>query len=239
MSDRILLVFQSGGGLPSVSPFSTKAMILMEMAGLDYEMRVGNPTKGPKKKLPVLIDGSETIADSGFIRRHLEARYGVDFDEGLSDVERSQAVAFSALAEDRLYFAGLAERWLYPENREGLRAMIREIVPTLIAAPLTAMIVRSTRKDLHGQGHGRHTREEGLAIGKEAIDAFAAQLEQKPFLMGDDPSGVDASVYPMLTGNLSTSFTSKLSAFVEAHPNLMAYAKRMQERFPLKGMAAT
>ena len=158
MADRTLLVFPPGGGLPSASPFSTKAMILLEMAGFDYEARTGDPTKGPKKKLPVLIDGNETIADSGFIRRHLETRYGVDFDEGLSSAERAQATAFTALAEDRLYFVGLAERWLYPENHEGLKAMMRAVAPGVLVTPLTAYVKRSVRKDLHGQGHGRHTR---------------------------------------------------------------------------------
>ena len=234
MADRTLLIMQPGDDLPSVSPFSTKAMILLTMAGLDYETKLGNPTKAPKRKLPVLIDGGETIPDSNFIRRHIEARYGTDFDAGLDARERAVSLAMISLAEDRLYFAGLAERWLYPENRAALVGMMKGSgVPGPIAGPVTSLVTRSVRKSLDGQGHGRHSREEGLRIGREAIDALAAQLGERPFLMGDEPTGADAAVYPMLIGNLAPSFETELKAMVRGHANLIDYTERMAARFPL------
>ena len=232
MADRTLLIFPAKFGLPSASPYSTKAMILLEMAGLDYETKPGDPTKAPKRKLPVLIDGGTTIPDSHFIRRHLETTYGVDFDEGLSAVDRAVSTAMIALAEDRLYFAGLAERWLYPENQASLPELM-DMVPKPIRGIITKLVIRSVRKALDGQGHGRHTREEGLAIGRSAIDAFAAHLGDKPFLMGAKPTSVDASVYPMLAGNRTRVFKTALRDAIEAHPNLVAYCARMGERFDL------
>lgn len=234
MTERILLTFQPAPGLPSASPYSTKAMILLAMAGLDYERRDGNPQKAPKKKLPVLIDGGETIPDSHFIRRHLETKYDTDFDAGLSDADRAVALALTALIEDRLYFASMAERWLYPENRASLVEMMKGSgVPGPIAGPVTSLVTRSVRKSLDGQGHGRHSREEGLAIGREAIDALAAHLGDKPYMMGDEPTGLDATAYPMLLGNLAPAFTTDLRGYVEVHANLMGYVERMRERFPL------
>ena len=234
MADRTLLVFAPAPGEPSVSPFSTKAMILLTMAGLDYETKVGDSTKAPKKKLPVLIDGDETIPDSGFIRRHLETHYGVDFDAGLDARERAVATAMVALVEDRLYFAGLAERWLHNDNQAALVTMLRRSgVPGPIAGLVTNIVRRSIRKTLHAQGHGRHSREEGLRIGREAVAAVASQLGDRPFMMGDEPTGVDASVYPMVSSNIAPSFETALKAVIEAHPNLMAYVERMGERFPL------
>ena len=234
MADRTLLVFPPAPGLPSASPFSTKAMILLVMAGLDYEAKPSNPQKAPKKKLPVLIDGGETVPDSGFIRRHVEAKHGHDFDAGLDERERAVAVAMIALAEDRLYFAGMAERWLYKENRGALVEMMKGSgVPAFMAGPVTGLVTRSIRKSLDGQGHGRHSRREGLVIGQAAIDAFAAQLGDRPFLMGEEPTGADASVYPMLLGNIAPSFETGLKHMVEGHANLMAYVERMRARFPL------
>ena len=234
MSDRTLLVFPRAPGLPSASPFSTKAMILLAMAGLDYEAKPGNPQKAPKRKLPVLIDRGEKVPDSGFIRRHLEQHYGADFDAGLDERERAVAAAMVALAEDRLYFASMAERWLYPENRGPLVEMMKGSgVPGFMAGPVTALVTRSVRKSLDGQGHGRHSRREGLVIGQSAIDAFAAQLGDRPFLMGEEPTGADASVYPMLLGNLAPSFETGLRHMAEGHANLVAYVERMRDRFPL------
>ena len=234
MADRTLLVFAPAPGEASASPFSTKAMILLAMAGLDYEVEVGDSQKAPKKKLPVLIDGNETIPDSGFIRRHLEQRYGADFDASLDPRARAVGTAMVALAEDRLYFAGLAERWIHCDNQKPLVEMLRRSnVPGPIAGLVTNVVRRSIRKTLHAQGHGRHSREEGLVIGREAIDAFAAQLGDRPFLLGDEPTGADASVFPIVLSNITPTFETRLRPFVEAHPNLLAYVERMRARFPL------
>ena len=52
-------------GLPEISPFVTKAHILLKMAGLQYETNVS--AKGllgaPKGKLPYIKDGDAVIAD--------------------------------------------------------------------------------------------------------------------------------------------------------------------------------
>ena len=51
-------------GLPEISPFVTKAHILLKMAGLQYETNVS--AKGllgaPKGKLPYIRDGDAVIA---------------------------------------------------------------------------------------------------------------------------------------------------------------------------------
>lgn len=233
-SERILLVFAPAPGLPSASPYSTKAMILLEMAGLDFTAKVGNPTRAPKGKLPVLIEGGRTIPDSHFIRRHLETEHGAEFDCSLGEGERAVATALVAMAEDRLYFSGLAERWMYPENKPALIEMMRGSgVPRLLADPVTSLVTRTVRRALHGQGMGRHGRAEALLIGRECIDAFAAHLGDRPFMMGDEPTGVDASIHPILLGCRAPSFTTELAAYVEAHANLLGYAERMRERFPI------
>lgn len=232
MTTRTLLVFPPKFGLPSASAFSTKAMLLMEMAGLDYTRSAGDSTKAPKKKLPVLIDGDKTIPDTHFIRVHLEETYGVDFDEGLTPSERAVATAMISLAEDRLYFVGMAERWLYPENRAALHDML-DAIPKPIRKPVVGIIIRSVTRDLRGQGTGRHSRDEAAVIGRTAIDAFAAHLADKPFMMGNAPTSADASVYPMISSLTVDGFETRLRGAVEAHPSLMAYIERMQERFPL------
>ncbi len=38
------------------------------------------PPASPKGQLPYIVDEAETIADSTFIRAHIERRYGFDFE---------------------------------------------------------------------------------------------------------------------------------------------------------------
>ena len=233
MTELVLHVFPPLRGLPSASPFSTKALILMEMTGLPYEARHERDPRGqPKGKLPVLRDGDEVIPDSHFIRRHLEARHGAEFDAGLSEAERATSAGMIALAEDRLYFVAMAERWLHPENQASLPELFAH-VPGALRGLVARLVIRSVRRDLHGQGTGRHGRDEALEIARTAIDAFAGQLGGKPFLMGEAPTGADASVYPMLIGSRSPAFRSALRGMVEGHPSLVAYCDRMAARFPL------
>lgn len=226
-----LLAFGPHDGLPSASPFSTKAMVLLRMAGAPYELVPSSPQKAPKGKLPVLVDGGTVVPDSGFIRLHLEDTRGVDFDEGLDARERAAARGMVALAEDRLYFAAMAERWR-PENRRPIADMLRGSgVPGPVAGPLARVLLRSVRRDLKGQGMGRHTDAERLRIVSEVVGAFADQLGDRPFLMGERPTAADASVWPMLLPARAAGMAPSLAAEVEARPALGRYLDRMGERF--------
>jgi Glutathione S-transferase N-terminal domain len=67
-------------GLPDTSPFVIKAMLLLKFAGLEYGEDRGGYGKAPKGKLPYLDDDGLIVADSTFIRFHIEKKYGFDFD---------------------------------------------------------------------------------------------------------------------------------------------------------------
>ncbi len=97
--------FGTGFGLPEISPFVTKTEVQLKMAGLPYRKELAMPPASPKGQLPFIDDGGEAVADSTFIRAHIERRYGFDFDAGLSLAERAQAWAFERMIEHHVYFA--------------------------------------------------------------------------------------------------------------------------------------
>ena len=86
-----------GFGLPEISPYVTKTEVQLKMAGLDYRKVKGRAELSPKGQLPFIEDDGELVADSTFIRAHIEARYGVDLDAGLSRVERAETALRAAL----------------------------------------------------------------------------------------------------------------------------------------------
>ena len=67
-------------GLPDGSPFVVKAMLLLKMAGLSFSEDRSGYGKAPKGKLPFIDDDGARIADSTFIRLHIEKAHGFDFD---------------------------------------------------------------------------------------------------------------------------------------------------------------
>src|SRR5208282_4880928 len=100
-----LFQFAPAFNLPNPSPFCMKAEVLLKMAGVAYaSVVVGDPRKGPKGKLPAIEDEGALIGDSELIRRHLEQKYGVDFDKGLEARARAAAHAFARMLEERTYW---------------------------------------------------------------------------------------------------------------------------------------
>jgi len=97
--------FGAGFGLPEISPFVTKTEVQLKMAGLDYRKRKAMPPASPKGQLPYIDDEAETVADSTFIRAHIEGKYGFDFDAPLSLQARAQAWAFERMIEHHVYWA--------------------------------------------------------------------------------------------------------------------------------------
>ena len=108
--------FGAGFGLPEISPFVTKTEVQLKMAGLDYRKRKAMPPASPKGQLPYIDDEAETIADSTFIRAHIEGKYGFDFDAPLSLQARAQAWAFERMIEHHVYWALVGARWVDAEN---------------------------------------------------------------------------------------------------------------------------
>jgi hypothetical protein len=71
--------------------------------------------KAPRGKLPYVDDDGIVVADSTFIRWHIEKKHGVDFDQGLVRC-RPAGWAFEKMAEDHLYWVAVYERWMDDEN---------------------------------------------------------------------------------------------------------------------------
>ena len=108
--------FGPGFGLPEISPFVTKTEVQLKMAGLAYRKEKAMPPASPKGQLPYIVDDAESIADSTFIRAHIEGKYGFDFDAPLSLQQRAQAWAFERMIEHHVYWALVGARWVDPDN---------------------------------------------------------------------------------------------------------------------------
>lgn len=234
-----LYAFGPNFGLPDASPFCMKVLVLLRMAGLDHTFKPCDLRKAPKGKGPYITDDGVTIADSTFIRWHLEKKHGADFDAGLNARQRAEAWAFEKLCEDNLYWAVVSERWLIDENfNAGPRAFFNA-VPAPMRPMVSAVVRRQIRRALHGQGLGRHSREERIEIARRGIDALSDKLGENAFFMGDKPTSVDAIVFSTVAGYLPEVFETELKAMVRRHDNLMAYHDRCMSKWFPKFSAAS
>src|SRR5258708_7257439 len=152
-----LYTFGPGFGLPDPSPFVMKAELLLKIAGLPHQVDSKGFSKAPKGKLPYIDDDGERIADSTFIRWHLEKKYQTDFDRGLSEEQRAIAWAFEKTAEDHLYWALLDARWMDDANFDKGPRSFFQAAPAPIRPLIVAMVRRKIRQALHAHGMRRHT----------------------------------------------------------------------------------
>ena len=226
-----LYTFGPAFGLPDPSPFVMKAEVLLKMAGVPYRTDTGGFGKAPKGKLPYIEDDGVRIGDSTFIRWHLETKYGVDFDRGLSAEQRATAWAFEKMTEDHLYWAVVDARWLDDSNfRKGPSEFFKR-VPAPLRPIVIAMIRRQVRKSLHAHGIGRHSPEEIVRLAARDIDATGDYLGDKPYFMGSEPAGVDATIFAFAVGILCPLFDTPIRTAAERHDNLKRYVGRMTARF--------
>lgn len=221
-------------GTPDSSPFVIKAMLLLKFAGLTYREVAGNPFKGPHRFLPYIEDDGVKVADSTFIRFHLEKKYKVDFDAGLSAEQRAVAWAVEKMCEEHLYFAMLDLRWMDKANfRMGLGAHMFGPIPAPVRPLVKAVMRRMNAKRLHGHGLGRHKRPAIAQLAIRDIDALAALLGDKPYLMGDKPCSADAAVFAIVAAILTPPLESPIIAATAKHANLVAYRDRIADgHFP-------
>lgn len=218
-------------GLPDPSPFCIKAEILLKLSGLPYQRVSGDLRRAPKRKLPLIVDDGVTVADSSFIRFHLESRHGIDFDNGVDAERRGTLWALEKMLEDQIYWIVVEERWLNDANFARGPANFFKPVPALLRPLVCAMVRREVRRNLHGHGIGRHSQAERLILATRALDSIVAILGERDYLGGDAPAGGDATLGAFMIAGLCPLFDSAFRCQVEARPGLVAYATRMSERF--------
>ena len=226
-----LFTFGPYFGLPDGSPFVTKAMLLLKFAGLDYAEDRNGYGKAPKGKLPYIIDDGVTIADSTFIRRHIEKKYGFDFDAGLDPEQKAVAWAVERMCEDHLYMALLCARWAEKDNFAKGPAHFFDGIPAPIRPIVRSMVRRGVVKGLHWHGLSRHSRAEIADFAARDFTALAVLLGDKSYLMGDQPCGTDATAGAFVMGFLTPVFDTPIRTAAESHANLVAYSNRLVSRY--------
>jgi glutathione S-transferase len=230
-----LYTFGPAFGLSDPSPLVVKAMVLLNMANLSFTTNTKGYGKAPKAKLPYIQDDAQLIADSTFIRWHIEAKYQHDFDRHLSAEQKSQAWMLERMLEDHLYFVISAERWLVEDNFQHGPARFFDAVPWPMRGLIRWMVRSKVRKALYLQGMSRHSRDERIQLAARDIDALASSLGNNQYLFGDHPCGADATAYAFVSGMLCPHFDTPLRAATEKHANLVSYASRMKTQFDSSG----
>ncbi len=215
-------------GLPDLSPFVTKLDAYLRMVELPYKTVRANYWEAPKGKLPAIEDQGKKLGDSTLIIEYLKATYGDKLDGHLSPRDHATALGMQRLIEENLYWAGIIhERWVIHKEI----ALVQYARALGDPPPDLNPLRESILKQYYGQGMGRHSPEEVIHIAKTDLSALSAFLGDLSYFMGKQPTSLDATAYGFLVHFLWTGCESELNTYAQSLPNLVAYCRRMKERY--------
>jgi glutathione S-transferase len=182
-------------------------------------------TAAPKGKLPYIVDGRETIADSSFIVDYLKKKYSDPLDAKLGSSVRAAGHAIKRMLEENFYWVIVAERW-----RDTKTAV--EQYPVMVGQPpeFVKAVVDSLLGELRGHGMDRHGADEVENIGKADLIALSDFLGENPYLLGEKPTSYDATAYSFVAHTIQPDYDSRMKRFIKTLPNLMQYWDRLTSR---------
>lgn len=214
----------------NVSPFGLKLEAWLRLADIPYTVEPSTDLgKGPKGKLPYIRDDGRLIGDTTLIIEHLKATRGIDPDAGLSPRDRAEALALQRLLEEHFYFALVYSRWIDDAGWSTLAPAFFGRLPFPVSRVAAGHFRRRVRRMLHMQGIGRHRPGEIYAMARHDLEAVANYLGDRPFLMGEQLTTIDAVAYAFIANVLYVPFETELKRMIEDFPTLVTYCEAMEQ----------
>lgn len=226
-----VFTFSPDWTLPSAGPFAVKLLAWLRLAGIPYEQVIeDDPRKGPKGKNPWIELDGERIGDSEIIIDLLSRRYGVDLDDGLDPVEKAAGHAWRRTFEEHFHQILEWELFGHDAGADYMRASMTAKMPPVLGPVVFRMFSRQFRRQLHARGIARHAPDVIAAKGRADIDALAAFLRDRPYLLGDEPRTADTSVFGLLAPMVRWPMPTPVASHAKSVPRIVAYCDRMHER---------
>jgi isoprene-epoxide---glutathione S-transferase len=226
--------------LPDISPYVTKVVNYMTMAGIPFEWKPQDlgtlGTDSPTAKLPYIIDDGVQVNDSTRIIQYLQEKFGDKLDTHLSATDKAIGLAFQRMVEEYTYWSGVIEpRWPTVEK-------FKIYVPYIVGGPQLEELPQEVqdallafREKIHDehlkQGMGLRAHEDIVRCLQEDLDALSTFLGDKPFFLGEEPTSFDATIYSTFRHITDVPWDWAGRDYARSKTNLVAYADRMRARF--------
>lgn len=219
------------------SPFVVKVDLFLKMSNLPYKVisDVRHMKLAPKGKFPFIDDDGHKVADSAAIMEYLTDKYQINLDEKLTAEQSAQAYLLTKSLDEGLYWCLVYSRWIANDSWPVVKKAFFGAMPLPLRLIVPNIWRKSVRKNLHGQGFGRHSETELLAITDKILNAFSTLLADKHYFFGDEHCSFDAVVYSHLCQFISAryedDFESDFSKRAKQYDNLVKFCQRIENQF--------
>jgi glutathione S-transferase len=235
-----VFTFSADWGLPAGGPFDLKLLAWLNLAGIPYEQGFqDDPRKGPKGKNPWIELDGEPIGDTEIIMDLLGKRFGVDLDEDLTAEQRALGHAWRRTFEEHFHQALEWELFIHPAGAAHMKAGIKAKMPPVIGTLVFNMMRSHFRKQLEARGLARHSPDIIKAKGCADVNALAALLRNRLYLVADRATSFDAAVFGLLAPMVYWPMQTPVAQYARSVPIIKAYVDRMKQQcFGNKEIAA-
>ncbi|MBQ0797253.1 glutathione S-transferase family protein [Zhongshania sp.] len=225
--------FNEAFGLVDASPFVLKVDVYLRMAGLEFERKsaISNLQNAPKGKLPYIVDGDKTIADSAFILDYLNAKADVTMSSALSPEQRAQAYLIAKSLDENLYWCLLYSRWVCEDTWPQTKAAFFGSLPFPLNHGAAWWVRKNVRSTIYKQGMGRHSKDEVKQIFVYTMDSLSILLGTKPYFMNDKPSFLDACAFAFLAEFVLATIDNEFNTIAKRYENLTSYCQQIHARY--------
>ena len=152
-------------------------------------------------------------------------------DSFLTAEQKALAHLTTKSLDENLYWCLVHSRWMRDDTWPIVNETFFGDMPFPLRLFLPNMIKKGVKKNLYGQGIGRHSNDEILDIADKSFIALSTLLADKEYLFGDQACSFDAAVYAMLCQFISVDFYNEFNALARKHQNLVKYCERIENKF--------
>ncbi|KAI8990315.1 Tom37 C-terminal domain-containing protein [Pilobolus umbonatus] len=243
------------GPILNVASIDPKCVVIesyLRLIKQEYDIVYCNdPQMSPTGELPLLKDKQVWVAGVDRILNHLMKR-GKDANEGLSEEQRAEYVAYSSLAQEKLYDCMLYSWYadstnfiqcIRPTYADLLSFPSRYIVPIQLKktakARLSKYNVEITADDVGLPNNEKEELKDLMksgwhqmySIARDTYGILNTQLSDRDYMFGDRPSTLDCVVYGYLALHVYPNLPhGRLQHIITTeYPKLTEYCNRMKD----------
>ncbi|TKW78041.1 MAG: glutathione S-transferase family protein, partial [Bradyrhizobium icense] len=98
-------------GVADNNGYGLKVFAFLKLAAIPFvHEHIFDASKAPRGQLPYIVDGNDTVGDSGTIIDYVTKKYGVTLDAQLTPAQRTTNLLVSRMLDD-LYWVMSYSRW--------------------------------------------------------------------------------------------------------------------------------
>jgi glutathione S-transferase len=215
-------------GVADNNGYGLKVYAFLKLARVPFKHEhIFDASKAPRGQLPYIVDGDDTVGDSGTILDYLTRKYRRAIDAALTPAQRTQDLLTTRMLDD-LYWVMSYSRWKDERYWPLFRDALKREHPQLSDEGLMKAKEFNAQRYYYA-GIGRYDPDAAMARGLADLAAIADLIPPRGFVHGEKPAGIDAGLYGFIANIYFYDIDTPLKRFVVAHDNIVRHCRAIHE----------